>query len=518
MNSNYILEVGRDFIPDPEESVMKSLFREYESVLMESLITSFGLDFFIKDQHGGDVDTLHNVRQVGKDERMTYKNKKNEEAYYNRGAYDSKEYHQDKRYQKKRREYNKKAENGTLVDEYTKKKMGAGEKGDLDHVISAKEIHDDPARVLAGLKGTDLANCDENLKITNSHTNRSKKDLSMEEYLKKHGDQYTEREKENMKNIDKKTRRHYERLLMKKYYLNKGFLSDTVMAASSTSIKMGVRQAVGFVFLEVWYVVKEEFLAIQHPFDIQQFLERIGQAVKRGFQNAKKKYGEVIEKFKQGALAGFFSSITTTLTNIFFTTAKNVVKIIRQTSVSIVEAGKILLFNPDNLSFQERMVAVAKILATGASVVVGSLVGEAISLTPIGNIPIVGEIVQTFCGTFVTGVMSCTMLYLMENSKCMNFLVYYSSIFSQNVQADYFRQQAQYFENYAIKLMRIDKEAFKKEAYTYQSIVRKMRGIEDADELNLFLKKELKGLGGNLPWEGEFDSFMKDKESILVFE
>ena len=226
----------------------------------------------------------------------------------------------------------------------------------------------------------------------------------------------------------------------------------------------------------------------------------------------------MIEKFKQGALAGFFSSITTTLTNIFFTTAKNVVKIIRQTSVSIVEAGKILLFNPNNLSFQERMVAVAKILATGASVVVGSLVGEVISLTPIGNIPIVGEIVQTFCGTFVTGVMSCTMLYLMENSKCMNFLVYYSSIFSQNVQADYFRQQAQYFENYAIKLMRIDKEAFKKEAYTYQSIVRKMREIEDADELNLFLKKELKGLGGNLPWEGEFDSFMKDKESILVFE
>ena len=49
---------------------------------LESLITSFGLDFLLmKDRHGGDVDTIHNVRQIGQDEQMTYKNESNQKAY-----------------------------------------------------------------------------------------------------------------------------------------------------------------------------------------------------------------------------------------------------------------------------------------------------------------------------------------------------------------------------------------------------------------------------------------------------
>ena len=58
-------------------------------VLVESLITSFGLDFLIKDQHGGDVDTIHNVRRIGQDEQMTYKNSANQSAYENLEIYNS---------------------------------------------------------------------------------------------------------------------------------------------------------------------------------------------------------------------------------------------------------------------------------------------------------------------------------------------------------------------------------------------------------------------------------------------
>ena len=71
---------------------MGSIFQQYERVVIESLITSFGLDFIVRDQHGGDVDTVHNVRQIGKDENMSYKNKQNEAAYNNRPEYNSAEY------------------------------------------------------------------------------------------------------------------------------------------------------------------------------------------------------------------------------------------------------------------------------------------------------------------------------------------------------------------------------------------------------------------------------------------
>lgn len=41
-----------------EETAFETLFSEYERVIMHSIITSFGLDFLIKDQHGGDVDVI----------------------------------------------------------------------------------------------------------------------------------------------------------------------------------------------------------------------------------------------------------------------------------------------------------------------------------------------------------------------------------------------------------------------------------------------------------------------------
>ena len=81
MNDSFVSNVGTEFFPNKEENVMTSIFKEYEKVIVESLITSFGLDFLLNDRHGGDVDTILNVRKIGKDSQMTYKNKINEEKY-----------------------------------------------------------------------------------------------------------------------------------------------------------------------------------------------------------------------------------------------------------------------------------------------------------------------------------------------------------------------------------------------------------------------------------------------------
>ena len=60
----YLTQVEQGFYPNSKDNVRNSLFEQYERILFESLITSFGLDAFIQDQHGGDVDTIHNVRQT----------------------------------------------------------------------------------------------------------------------------------------------------------------------------------------------------------------------------------------------------------------------------------------------------------------------------------------------------------------------------------------------------------------------------------------------------------------------
>lgn len=554
--SEFILAVSKNYYPDNSENVMQSIFSQYEKVIIQSIITSFGLDFLIKDQHGGDVDTIHNVRQIGKDPNMTYKNKQNQRDYENRGEYNSTSYHSDSKYIQKNNEFSQQKKDGTLTDSYTGKKFAPNDNTNLDHVISAKEIHDDPGRVLSGLNGNDLANSDENLKPTGESINKSKNAYSMDEFinrLEKTQEQRQKRidelnskqslsdserkelnklsqlqsaDKEKMKEIDKKARKAYETKIARAYYTSPKFAKDVAVSAGKVGVKMGIRQALGLVFTEIWFSVKEEFVKYDvHPgwkMDMGDFFKAIGEGIKNGFASAKFKYKEILSNFASGTFSGIFSSITTTICNIFFTTAKNVVKIIRESFSSIVEAGKILLFNPDNLPFGERIRAAVKIIATGASVILGTLVSEAIGKTPVAAIPVIGDIVKTFCGTLCTGIVSCTLLYFLDRSPVINKIVnMLNKIPTLEDNVRYFQEQALLFERYAAELMKIDLETFKQETSAYNRIASQINENTSDEELNFILRRSLKQLGIEMSWEkshDSFDSFMSDKKSKMVFE
>lgn len=524
--SDYAIRSTQGYEPDQNENVLSSIFKQYESVIVQSLITSFGLDFLITDCHGGDVDTIHNVRQIGSNPEMQYKNDSNKAAYDNRGEYNSNEYHSNPRYIAKNRQISEQKKNGELYDSYTGEKIAYNEKSDLDHVISAKEIHDDRGRVLAGLSGTDLANSEENLQATNPHTNRTKKADSMDKFLDKHGDEYTDEQKANMRQKDRESREAYEAKLAKAYYTSPAFAKDVAKAAGTVGVQMGLRQAVGLLFAEIWFSIKEEFHKLDvHPgwdMDLGDFFTAIGNGIKNGFNSAKTKYKEMFSKFLEGTISGAISSVTTSLCNIFFTTAKNVGTIIRQSWASVVEATKILFINPDGYLFGDRLRAAAKVLATGASVVVGGIVSTAIGATPVGTIPVIGNIIQTFCGSLVSGVMSCTLLYFLDRSKLVNKLVdFLNSLRTVDQDIAYYKQQAAYFEEYATKLMDIDIDTFKLETEAYSQAVNDLDSARSERELNTKLYSLFDKQGIKMSWQSthdSFDSFMRDKSAVLRFE
>lgn len=518
MSTTFIGQVDYNYVPDKNDNVMDSIFKQYERVVVESLITSFGLDIFINDQHGGDVDTVHNVRQIGKDEKMRYKNKQNQKDYENRGAYDSHAYHSDKNYIASNRKVSEQKKAGTLVDGYTNEKIPINGKSDQDHIVSAYEVHNDPGRILAGIKGEDLANSEENLIATNQRTNRTKKADKMDDFLEKYGDEYTEEQKARMLEKDRAARKAIDAKINKEVYTSKKFYTHSAAAAGKLGAKMGAKQVLGFIFSEIWFEARSEFDNLGGDFSLEKLFKAIAHGVKRGYENAKLKYKELIGKFLDGAIAGALSSITTTICNIFFTTAKNVVTIIRKTWSSIVEAAKILFINPDNLKFGDRMRATAKVVATGASIVVGTLVSEALGAV-VDKIPVLGGIVQTFCGALVTGIMSCTLLYHLDRSKLMNKLVVFlNDIPTLEKEVNYFIRQAEYFERYAAELMEIDYEQFHKETTMYANIIVAFNEAKNDIELNNILKSAIEKIGIKLPWEGNFDDFMKEKKQKLVFE
>lgn len=540
VSNNTISKLTEDYYPDEKNSVYDDLFKQYNRVVIESLLTSFGLDMLlVKDQYGGDVDTIHNVEKIGEythswnngkiqiknekyDPLMKYKSLRNEENYKNREEYNSKSYHKHENYIATNKENSKLKKEGMLYDGYTGEKIEVNGKTNLDHIISAKEINDDRVRILAGLKGEDLANSPENLIITNESLNKSKSAYSMNEFLNKEKNReekrYSEESIKRMENLDKRARKAYKTKLNIAYYTSSNFRNDLLKSSANVGVRMGLRQAVGFLLTEVVFTVMDEFKKLKTE-KLDEIFAAISNGIKKGFENAKLKYKELLSKFKDGAIAGIIGSLTTTLTNIFFTTSKNIIRVIRQSWVSLVEALKIVLFNPDNLPFGERMRAVAKILATTASVIVSIVVREVLTKIGIATIPVVGDELVTFIEILSMGLASCTLLYFLDRSEIVNKAVnFLNNLPTVSNALYYYKEQAKYFEQYAAQILSIDVESFEREIEKFNSIANKLENAKDENELNSILVGFYKEMKIKLPWEGDFDSFMKDKNSVLIFE
>ena len=155
------------------------------------------------------------------------------------------------------------------------------------------------------------------------------------------------------------------------------------------------------------------------------------------------------------------------------------------------------------------------ILTTGASVLVGTAIGEAISKTPIGMTPSIGPVVQVFCSTLVSGLISCTFLIFMDRSKLINQIV--DCLNAIPSEANNYREIADLMEQLAAKLSQIDIEKFKEETEKYNCVANQIQNSKDEEELNQILLGAYKELEINLPWTGDFDSFMGNKNNRLVF-
>lgn len=554
----FVQEMDRDdiFIEDePDHShqdmVFNSLFPEYEKVVVKSLISSFGLDFLlITDRRGGDVDTINTVRDPSV---LDYADKKNAEAYENRGEYNPDDHHKHKNYIERNREVSKQKKEGILKDEYTGQSLPPNAKVDLDHTISAKEIHDDPGRVLAEIKGEDLSTKNTNLNPTDSSINRSKKDYTATKFIKindlkkierqkrikelKMKNDLTDKEKSELNKLskyelidnkkvkakDKKARCAYNQEINIKYYTSMKFFKSTTKASLVKGCKMGIRQALGLILAEVWFTVREEFPKVQEKngsnFELAVFLKDICEIVKKAFNKAMNKYKEIIATIENGALGGILASISSTLINIFFTTAKFAGKILRESWASLVEAVKILIFNPDDLPFGEVLKAASKIIATSIAVICGSLLDEAISRIIVG-IPIISEVLPAFIGSMATGILTVSMLYFLDNSKLVKKIVDYANSLKDkfDLTLDYYKKATEELTMYVSQLAEVDYEKLKEEVACLKNINLRLYSADTILELNETLHEIIKESELYLPYETleGLDVFMNDDNTLLV--
>lgn len=528
---NFVSDIEPGYTSSEDGSVFTSLFDEYERVVFRSIITSFGLDRFITDQHGGDVDTIHNVRNIGSDNQMTYKSEINAAQYENRGEYSHKNV-EGTNYQKitheARKKFDEDPRNNTVQDAYEDKPLGffrrskerpTDKNANLDHVLAAKTIHDDRGRVLAGMSTADLADAEDNLRWTNEHLNKSMGATEIPEYIASHPE-LPEHVKTRMMDEYNQAKASYERKISKAYYFDlnnpqcKAFYWNTTKAALQRGVEMGLRQAIGLIISELWFSIKDEWKTCEA--NIKGAFGAINEGVRKWAVSVKENYKEIIEKLGEGMISGLLSSLTTTLSNVFITTGKNLIRIIRQAWASVVEAISVLFFDSKEKYFCDRMTKAAKVLATGASIIVGTAVQQMLhdQLIKTGTDGKMVEIISTFAGSLCTGLLTVSLLFYIDNDPFARFLNGFS-----RMNLEILKKQEKMFKDFCASLEGIDIERFNFETEYVHQLMLDIDSVENNAQMNSMLKKAAKDLGLPSLWgEGSLaDKLSQDPNWRLDF-
>ncbi|MBJ8423084.1 DNA repair protein [Acinetobacter bereziniae] len=518
--------------------------REINQVVTKSLVTTFGLDFLLlEDKKGGDVDTVQNVR------KGIWATEEEKQNYENRGKYDKDANHQHSNYLNTGALHKKLQKNGQLTDAYRKYvTIKTNEIRNLDHVIAASEIHNDAARVLARLDGVELANQSSNFCVTGETINKVKNAHSIDKFLgqylqqsiadrekniiklknklnempqntpqqqheyrqvqgtietaQKRLDQLKQVDSDEMKKVDKEAREKYNQQINNAYYTSTRFFKNSFVEAKNKSLQMGLRESLGLIFAEIWFELKEVIPILFEKyknieFTISNFLNDLEDILINIVDRVKIRFKDILETFQNSALSGFFSSITTTIMNIFLTTAKLWGKIIRETWLNIINIAKLVFFNPEKLSTGQLTKEAFKILSASVGLLIGVIMNE--SLVYLKALPL-GDAITTFISALASGIVILGLNYFIEQSQTMKkvwaFLDQIKNKYEKVL--DHFKEINTELDRYILELTQLE---FGIDVNELGVFARELSLTIDELERNIILKQEVEKQSIQLPFE-----------------
>jgi hypothetical protein len=181
---------------------------------------------------------------------------------------------------------------------------------------------------------------------------------------------------------------------------------------------MGIQQAVGMVLKELTESVFDEVVDIfkngfrgKDKMDktfftiLKERLTRIGESIMV-------KWKDVVKVFGEGFFSGFLSNIITVIVNMFVTTGKRVVRMIREGLFSLLKALKMLFFPPKNITFEESAHEATKLLTAGL-VISGGIILEQYLDTLLKAVPFADMISMVISG-IITGLGTALLVYLLD--------------------------------------------------------------------------------------------------------
>ena len=438
------------FKKDFNQERFDKLIIDCRKEIINSIVTPFGLGKIIAayDKEGGNVTTTHNFEKgitatnEDQDRYNEWQNSVNNKV--------DRTIHDEVKDKWKKNTYQSMANGETVIDGYTGKTLGEKTNNRIDkdvsihgeHITSVSEIEKDPRNHLfadgniASERLHDrakLSGNENNLTLIEGGMNSSKNDADLKEWK---NSKISQKHAEETGNPDMTNAEYYEldeERIKKEYHKSKDFIIKTqlkkqvikqgkelVSTGTIEGAKMGMQQALGLVMTEFFTALFDEILDIykngfSNGFEDDRFFTVLKERIIKIAKKIQAKWKDVAIAFKDGLLSGFISNFVTTMVNIFATTWKRFVRIIREGIFSLFKAIKILIFPPEDLTFEEAMHEAKKIIATGLIVSLGVLLEEAVSEF-LRGIPFSNILTSIFVGA-LTGIAITMTVYYIDKKK-----------------------------------------------------------------------------------------------------
>lgn len=420
------------------ENQTSTLLHLCEASAISAITSQFGLASLIIDaRDGGSVTTVHNF------EKGITANEADAARYSDMIANRNGKYLEvrnkvgyDKPLVKRRNEALQ--NEAIIIDEYTGRNLPKYGRVHLDHIVSVKEIESSVSANLAlsPEERAKIAADKENLALIDGSINQSKGSDEMKVFLnkedKKTGQRKAEKfgiDEQKAMQKDKKARKfvygEIDKAKVKKYskellttgckditkimaYTVIGVAMREIAQGAITEIKLAFKQRGKESFGEIWVRFKTRMSEI--------------------LDSLKSKWKDLVAGSIEEGLTSFISNLGVFLINVFATTLKRFVAMIRAGFVSLKEAVKILVNPPRVLDKDEVGYQAVKVLTAGLIGALSLGLSEAIDkfllsipvLTPIFSfiVPVigksVGDIVSACLSAILGGVLTTIVIYFMD--------------------------------------------------------------------------------------------------------
>lgn len=357
---------------------------------------------------------------------------------------------QDERYKEANKEMKQKQQEGNLRDEYTGKEIKQGDKANLDHTVSRKELYENKRRKQANIATEDLANKKENLNATNESLNKSKGKKSVQEMVETREARAAELRKQNERanqKIDESNMSEIEKRLAKeknnKRLQDKLDADDELMKQKDAQARKAINKDIAKG------VVKEtgkkagkdalKAMAVQALFDLLKevmngmirFLKVKAKSFKVFLEEMKQAIKNFVSKLSSFLRTGVTTAVGTIVSEIFGPVVSLFTKLASLIKQGFRSFGDAIAYLTDkenrDKSFSVKVAEVGKIIVAGLTAMGAIFGGELIEKALIVafpvletiKIPLLGSLANMmglFFASMISGVVGAIILNLIDKA------------------------------------------------------------------------------------------------------